>query len=252
MFKNVTILVFLFFLTLVSCAQQDMKDYQGEWVGFLPNKSSFNFQVSLEKLEDNNYHLTIANDKTLIDKKLESSSKEYVQFNIDQQLFFNLVSAQEGQALAGFIKTGRFFYHVSLINVGDNKFVGSWNPFMLDNGLQSNDINLYVENTDDGNLVAYPFLGDQRSKGFWATDFEKNGDTLLFRDQNAGFNFKAELLENSIELEIYLTDILLAKTSLTFSKDGWEYSTDDVDTSQNVDRPEELNDGWATAVIDEL
>ncbi len=88
------------------CAQKDIQDYQGEWVGFLPNKNSFNFHISLEKLEGNNYHLTIANEEILINENLESSIKDRIQFNIDQQLFFNLVPNQERQSLTGFIKTG--------------------------------------------------------------------------------------------------------------------------------------------------
>lgn len=250
MFKHHTVIIVLLSFIFSSCAQKEIQDYQGEWVGFLLNKKSFNFYVSLEKLEGANYHLTIANDEMLIDENLESSSKDHIQFNLDQELFFNLMSDQEGQALTGFIKTGRFFYHVNLPKTSDNKYTGSWNPFMLDNGLQSKDINLYVENTEDGKLAAYPFLGDQRSRGFWATDFKKEGDTLLFRDQNAGFNFRAELLKNTIELEILLTDAFLAKTSLRFSKDGWEYSTDDVANSDKVNMPKQLDDGWETAQIE--
>ncbi|MGB5818169.1 MAG: serine hydrolase [Saonia sp.] len=250
--KNLTILVFLSFSTLIGCAQNDKQDYEGEWIGFLPNKSSFNFHVSLEKLESNNYHLTIANDKILIDENLESSSKEYVQFNIDQQLFFNLKYDRNGQVLTGFIQTGKLLYHVSLQNKGDDKFVGAWNPFMLDNGLQSDDIMLYVEPIEGGNLAAYPFLGDQRFRGTWTSGFKLKGDTLLFRDGTTGFNFRARLLESSIELEILLTDALIAKTSLTHTEDGWEYKSDPVDQSQNTNTPAQLNDGWATANINDF
>ena len=95
-------------------------------------------------------------------------------------------------------------------------------------------------------------MGDQRSRGVWPSAFKKKGDTLLFRDQNTGFNFRAKLLESTVELEILLTDVLITKTSLTYSKDGWEYKTDPVDQSQNTNRPEQLNDGWATAKIDDF
>ncbi|PWL39764.1 hypothetical protein DKG77_02735 [Flagellimonas aquimarina] len=249
MLKRVSILIVLSVSTIISCAQKNQQDYQGEWVGFLPNKSSFNFQVSLSKLESNNYHLTISNDETLIDEHVVSSGKDEITFNIDQQLFFNLKYDRNGQVLVGFIKSGRFFYHVSLQNIGDNTFVGAWNPFLFDDGLQSNDINLYVENTEDGKLVAYPFLGDQRTRGIWTSGFKKKGNILLFRDQNSGLNFSAKLLESTIELEILLTNALITKTSLTFAKDGWEYKTDSVNQSQNANTPEQLNDGWDTANI---
>lgn len=47
MIKDLMILAILSFSTLISCAQNETQDYEGEWIGFLPNKSSFNFQVSL-------------------------------------------------------------------------------------------------------------------------------------------------------------------------------------------------------------
>lgn len=251
MIKNLTILI-LFFSTFISCAQNETQDYEGEWIGFLPNKSSFNFQVSLEKLESTNYHLTIANDKILIDTSVMSSIENQILFNIDQQLFFNLKYDESEQVLTGFIKTGKFYYHVSLKTVGDNKFVGAWNPFMLDNGLQSDDVMLYVENTEGGTLAAYPFFGDQRFRGTWTSGFKRKGETLLFRDGNTGFNFRAKLLESTIELEILLTDVLLTKTSLTHTNNGWDYNMDQVDQSQNTNTPPQLNDGWATASINDF
>lgn len=251
MLRHIIILGLLSF-SILSCAQNTKRDYQGEWIGFLPNKNSFNFKISLEKLEGNNYHLTITNDEILIEEDLKSSSKDHILFNIDKQLFFDLEYDQNQQALNGLIKSGRFFYHVGLKNVGNNKFLGTWNPFMVDNGLQSDDILLYMENTEDGNLVAYPFLGDQRFRGTWTGDFKKNGDTLLFRDNNTGFNFRAKLFEDKVDLEIFLTDVLITKTSLTHTTDGWEYKTDPVDQNQDTNTPPQLDDGWITASINDF
>ena len=192
------------------------------------------------------------NDKILIDKNITSSSNDHIRFNINQELFFDLKYDKNGQALIGFIKTGKFYYHVSLQNIGDKKFVGAWNPFMLDNGLQSDDIMLYMEQTKGGNLAAYPFLGDQRFRGTWTSGFKRKGDMLLFRDGNTGFNFRAKLLESTIELEILLTDALITRSSLTHTNDGWEYKKDSVDESQNTNTPSQLNDGWATASISDV
>ncbi len=251
MLRHITILVLLSF-SIIGCAQSHKQNYQGEWVGFLPNKNSFNFTVSLEKLKSNTYHLTLSNDKVLIDQNLDSSSKDHILFNIDKQLFFDLKYTQNKQALTGFIKTGKFLYHVSLQNASDNKFVGSWNPFMVDKGLQSDDILLYMENTEDGNLVAYPFLGDQRFRGTWTSGFKTIGNTLFFRDGNTGFNFRAQLLENKVDLEIYLANILITETSLTHTKTGWEYKTDPLDQSQSTNTPAQLKDGWITANINDF
>lgn len=247
--KYSTVLVLLFISTLISCAQNKGQNYEGEWIGFLSEKPSFNFEISFEKLEVNTYHIRIANDEILIDRKLKSSNDDGIQLDIDKQLFFNLKFSPNKDILTGFIKTGKFYYHISLQNSESNKFVGKWNPFMLDNGLQSEDINLYVEHTEGENLAAYPFFGDQRFRGMWTGDFKRLGDTLLFRDANTGFNFRAELLKSRISLEIYLIDAFITKTSLTHTADGWEYSSNPAKQTQNLNQPKQLNDGWSTANI---
>ncbi|AXT63352.1 class C beta-lactamase-related serine hydrolase [Aquimarina sp. AD10] len=248
--RNLSIILLLSItFILTSCAQNSKQNYQGEWVGFLPNKGSFNFQVSLKQLASNRYHLTLINDKTVIDKNLESSNKKRVQLNVDQQLFLDLEYSQDKQQLTGFIKSGKLLYHIDLKHIGDQKFTGVWNAFMVDNGIQSNDILLYIENMDDGSLAAYPFLGDQRFRGTWTRDFKMKGNTLLFTDGNTGFNFRAKLLESTIDLEILLSNVVITKTSLTHTNDGWEYKTDAIDQSQNTNTPQQLNDGWSTANI---
>ncbi|WP_422858099.1 serine hydrolase domain-containing protein [Flagellimonas sp. S174] len=243
----------VFFLVLslfliISCAQKSTpQPIEGEWIGHLPNKNSFNFEVSLEKLEDNKLHLTLTNGEVLLEKTVKSSNTNTIEFNVNEQLFFNLKYSEDQQALTGFIKSARFLYHVNLPRTESNKYIGDWNAFMVDNGLQSDDIMLYTELTEGDNLVAYPFFGDQRFRGAWAEDFKRQGDTLLFKDGNTGLNFRAKLLDGTIELEIFLTDVLITKTSLTHTTEGWDYNSDAVDQSQSSDTPAQLNDGWTTA-----
>jgi len=249
MLRNITIALLFTFSSLICFAQKNMQNYEGAWIGHLPDKGSFNFMVSLEKLDSTHYHLTIANDQTLIDEQVTSSIENGLRFNVDQQLFFDLTFEKDQQSLTGFIKTGRFFFHVSLPKTGKDKFTGSWNPFMFDNGLQSEDFLLYIEPTEEGDLAAYPFLGDQRSRGFWASGFAREGNTLLFRDSNTGFHFRAMFMEDSIDLEMYLTNALITRLSLTHSKEDWTYDVDPVDQPRNTDTPASLNDGWVTASI---
>ncbi len=251
MFKQLT-LVLLCLSFFSSCAQQDIANYEGNWIGKLPNKSSFNFNVTLENLEANNYHLVIANEKILIDENFKSTSKGGIQFDIDNQIYFNLKYSENKKELTGSIKTGKFYYHVSLDTAGDNKFTGTWNPFMLDNGLISDDISLYIEKNKSGALEAYPNFGDQRFRGTYAGDFKMQNDILLFRDTNTGFKFRAKLLKNRIELEILLIDTIITKTNLTHSEADWKYETDAVDHDQNTNTPANLNDGWAVANIGDV
>ncbi|SNR84548.1 serine hydrolase domain-containing protein [Dokdonia pacifica] len=252
MFKYLTIIVALSVSIMTSCAQIDQKDYEGEWIGFLPNKNSFNFQVTLHKGEGTAYHLKIANDTTLFDESVTSSSTNGVEFTIDNQLFFDLQYTQNEQVLTGFIQTGKLMYHVNLQHQGNDTFAGAWNPFMVDNGLQSDDIMLYIEPMNEKTLAAYPFFGDQRFRGTWTADFKQKGDILLFTDGMTGFNFRAKLSKKNIELEIFLADMFITKTNLTHTNDGWEYHSDYVHQPQNTNTPAQLKDGWETTNIDAL
>lgn len=249
MYTRISIVVPLFLFIVMSCVPQKQPVVEGEWIGFLPDKSSFNFQVSLKQLEGNRYQLKISNDKTLIDKEIESSDKKDIRFNLDEQLFFDLTPDASGQALTGFIKTGKLFYHVYFPKGDDNSYSGVWNAFMFDNGLQSDDIMLYVEKMDGHGLVAYPFWGDQRFRGMWPNLFKKDGDTLLIRDGMTGLNLRATFLPETVELELFLIDAFLTKTSLTHTTEGWDYNRDAVDDSQDSTTPPQLGDGWMTANI---
>jgi CubicO group peptidase (beta-lactamase class C family) len=141
---------------------------------------------------------------------------------------------------------------VNFKNQGENLFVAQWNPFMVNDGLISDDINLYMEYTNEGDLVAYPFLGDQRFRGFWAESFKQKGNTLYFEDGNGGFNFQAELQETHVDLSILLLDQLITKTRLTFAPDGWDYNNDFSNQTQSTETPEQMNDGWKTANISDF
>ncbi|MGX1927925.1 serine hydrolase [Flagellimonas sp. 2504JD4-2] len=249
--RHQLIILFLCLSVLSSCAQKLVQPVEGEWIGHLPNKNSFNFKVALEKLEDNTFHLTITNDKVVLEKTLASSIEDKVQLSVDEQLFFDLEYGQDEQTLTGFIKSGKFLYRTSFTKTENGIYVGDWNAFMVDNGLQSDDIMLYLEFAEGNDLVAYPFFGDQRFRGTWTSDFKRQGNTLLFRDTNTGFNFRANLLDSVIELEILLTAELITKTRLTHTKEGWEYTSDAVEQSQSTDTPKQLYDGWDTASIND-
>ncbi len=252
MLRYLIILVFLPAFTFFSCAQNDKPNYQGEWTGFLPNKNSFNFSISLEDLGNSSYQLLIKNDKVLVDRKVSTSSKDKIQFSIDDQLFFDLQHESGKKALTGFIKSGKFLYRVIMPWTVDKKYVTDWHPFMFDDALQSQDINLYMEYTESGNLEAYPFFGDQRFRGAWTREFEQRENILYFKDGNTGFNFQATLLDSKVELRIYLTDALIAKTILSYAKDGWDYTESPIKQIQDTHQPAQLQDGWETASIEDF
>ncbi len=230
-----------------SCAQEKRQDYLGNWIGSLPDKNSFNFKVTLESFGTNKYQFRIANAKPLITQNFISADNNHLQFSMDNQLNFNFNLANEGDKLKGYIKSGKFYYYVTLNRVAQNKFVGDWNPLLLDDGLVSDEFFLNIDYYNE-RLEAYPFLGDQRSRGFWTRDFTLKNDTLSFTDANTGFHFIA-ILKETIELELYLLDSLITKTTLTYSDEYWEHPPPPVIRNQNTSMPEKLDDGWDTGNI---
>ncbi len=250
MFKKIIMLVLCCWI-FQSCAQEKKRDYLGNWIGNLPDKHSFNFQVTLESFGTNEYQLRIANTKPVITQTFISVDNDHIQFNIDNQIHFNFYLKNNGNELTGYIKSGKFYYYITLQKVEQNKFVGDWNPFMLDNGLVSDELFLNIDYYNE-RLEAYPFLGDQRFRGFWANDFNIKDDTLSFRDDNTGFNFKALLLKETIELQLYLVDTLITKTTLTYSDEYWEHPPAPVVNGQSTDTPSLLDDGWATGNIKDV
>lgn len=235
-------------MTLQSCAQEKKQDYLGNWIGNLPDKNSFNFQITFESSGSNEYTLSIANTKPIISHTFTSADNDRFQFNIDNRLYFNFYLKNNRNELAGYIKSGKFYYYVILQKVGQNKFVGKWNPLLLDDGLVSDELFLNVEFYNE-QIEAYPFLGDQRSRGFWANNFKLKNDTLSFTDDNAGFNFRVIFLKKTAELELFLIDRLITKTTLTFSDEYWEHPPPPIIRNQSIDTPAMLNDGWITGNI---
>lgn len=251
MYKYLIIFAFLSFPFLLSCAQTEANDYEGEWIGHLPDRNSFNFDIRLEKLAENEYQLLISNDKPLLNKKVNSSSKDHLQFNIEDQLDLNFYKHGKNKQLSGFIKSGRFYYHLDLQEQEPDVYTGKWNPFMVHKGLISDDVMLYMEYDADSELVAYPFFGDQRFRGTWTSGFKQKGNTLYYQDSNTGFNFRSRLSGESVSLEIYLVDALITKTQLRHAND-WEYKRDPAPEGQSTQTPESLEDGWETANIQDF
>lgn len=236
-------------ITLQSCAQTEKQEYFGNWVGNLPDKNAFNLHVKLKNLGESEYEINIANDKLILNQTVKSTHQDRLIFDIDNTLFFNFKN--EGGFLSGYIKSGAYYYYVTLIKLAPDTFLGDWNPFMVNNGLQSNELFLNIE-WYNNQLEAYPFLGDQRFRGFYASDFKKQGKTLYFKDANTGFNFRTILLEDTVEFEIYIIDSLVTKATLYFSEEYWEPPLPPVADNKNAFSPKILNDGWSIGNIEDF
>ena len=250
MYKYPTIIAFLFFAAFSSFAQQNIKDYQGNWEGILPNSNCLNFNISIEELDDNNFNLIISNYKTALKKKLTSNSTDRIQLRLDERTLFNLSYNTDKTEITGFITSGIMMYHIRLVKTTGDFFTGVWQPFMIDS-LASKSVFLSVENSDDGGFATYPLFGDQRFTGTWAGEFTKNADVIFFRDYKTGLKFKATLLENKIQFEILLLERTMAVTNLTRSEIDLSSIHSDNPQNQTINKPKAQNDGWPIASIKE-
>ncbi|MEO0571907.1 MAG: serine hydrolase [Bacteroidota bacterium] len=247
MLKKIMMLSLLGWVLLCS-AQTEKKEYLGNWIGNLPDKHTFNFKVTLENLNSNRYQVRIENGKPILQRNVSSLDGQHLRFSIDDQLHFDLKN--NGNHLFGYIQSGGFYYYVTLKKEAPHTYVGNWNVFLQDNALLSDELFLNID-WYNNQLEAYPFLGDQRFRGFYTHDFRIENDTLFFKDANTNFHFQAILLKETIELGIYVIDNLITKTTLSFSDEYWRAPSPPIGVNQNAYSPQSLNDGWATGNVKE-
>ncbi len=252
MFKNSIILLSVVLTFFSGCGQENENIYDGNWEGSWSNLSSFNFKILLEDLNSNTYNITIANDKTLINQKLTSNSDDHIELIIENYIHLNLYPKKNNKELSGFISAGRLVYHIDLKKKEDNTFEGTWNLFMANDSLKSDSILLSIHSNDDGTVVAYPSIGDQRFSGTWADDFTRQDNVVSFRCLKTGLKFEAKLMEEKINLEVFLSDALVSEVSLSRSNTEWKQGIIGFNQNQNTDTPKQLNDGWLTENVKEF
>lgn len=251
MFRHLIVSTLLCLSILSSCAQPNLKGYEGNWKGALSNPHTFNFDITLEDLGTNTFTLSLHNQVVTINKKLTSTSEDRILLSLDQNTHLDLDLSKDGTKVSGFVKSGVLMYHIELSKAKDNTFKGNWNPFMVEQ-LKSPTIFLSFENYDDGTFATYPFFGDQRFTGTWCADFIKKGETLLFRDFKTGLHFKAQLMEDEIELSILLSGNVIATTTLKPLKGDMKFEAVGNSLPPNLKRPTQGGDGWITTNLEKL
>ncbi len=244
-FKTLLLLIILMPFTINS--QINIKDYEAQWEGKLPNKNTFNFHVSIEDLGNNTYHFKLSNTLFSFDKIVQSTSDKHLQFNIHKGLSFTGEINKTNTEIRGFINSGIYLYHTKLVKTAAQNFKGTWNVFLL-NELLSTAIFLSIENVQAKSFDAFPFFGDKRFAGTWCMNAQKKNNTITFQDVRTGLGFKGKLLTDSIELSILLADKPIATTTLTRSTKDWAFK-DLSATTNKTSIPSELNDGWQIAPL---
>ena len=220
--KLIQIVSFLLLSNLQLFAQTSITDYEGQWEGVLKNNKVFNFNISLKKLENNTFDFSISNNNFIIQKKLNSLSKDHIQLEVDESLTFKGVLEEDKSQINGFISSGVYLYHIKLEKSTNNTYQGKWDIFLLDE-LLSNDIFLSIENINNGKFDAYPFFGDKRFAGTWCMNSQKKNNVISFQDFRTGLQFKGKLLKNKIDLNIILANTVITSVSFKKSEKEWKF-----------------------------
>lgn len=245
----------LFLVMLISAstcgAQPANQNHEGNWEGILPDTKVFSFKILFEQVEANSFDLTIANNTASFKKHFAAKSLDTIRIDLDEMVQLTLLPENNQKELTGFIRSGILMYPVHLKKTGAKIYTGTWNPFMVDQ-LKSLAVFLGIEKNEDGTVAAYPFFGDQRFTGTRTMGFQKEGNTISFRDFKTGMKFRATLLKDSIQLEIVLLDATIATTQLSRSETDWNFGITEIDNKQNTDTPSSLNDGWNTENLNEV
>lgn len=237
-YYKATLLLFIFLVSTIQ-SQTNIKDYEQQWEGKLNDKNAFNFSVSIDVKNDNEYDFSIYNKNFKFSKNVKSSAKNYMEFKVDENVSFSGILDKQKPEINGFISSGFYFYHVKLIQSENGIYIGKWNVFMLDE-LLTNSIFLSIENVNDGNFDAYPFFGDKRFAGTNAMNSKKNGNIITFQDFRTGIHFRGILLKETIELEILIANTVFTKVTLSKTKTPWKFG--DYKIAKNDISV--LKDGW--------
>lgn len=222
----------------------------GNYVGQLPNKNTFSFNVSLTLFSEHNYTIRLSNPEEIFKKALVISESGKFEYNSDG-FGFNFYLDESNEFLRGYIQSGTFFYYLTLRKSEDENYTGQWNAFMVNNGLYSTELFLNVDFYNN-QIEAYPFLEDQRFRGFYTKDFNLDDNILKFRDSNVGVDMTAIFEEKAVILKMYLLNSLIAETTLDFYEKYWEPKVPKITKNKSTDTPLALNDGWIIGSLEDV
>jgi CubicO group peptidase (beta-lactamase class C family) len=230
-FQN-TVLFFLLLLILSVNAQQ-MEEYTHPWEGKIENSKIFNFTVAIENLQSGDATFKISNNHNIIDYRFKTNDNGLISIPFAENLLFEGTVAPNKKEINGFIKSGLLQYQIKLSKVKNNSFVGLWNIIMVDE-LMSQNFFLSIENGAGNDYEAYPIFGDNRFTGTWCSNFKKENSHITFNDIKTGLLFKGKLLNNEIQLGIFLGRHLITQINLTKSTIDWKIGGFNTDNKKSI------------------
>lgn len=200
---------------------QNMENYTASWEGKIKDLSAFSLKIEILRLGEPSgvFKISNKNDEFLV--PIEKMNESILDIQLTDNLRFKGELAENGLSINGYIVSGLLQYHVHLIKSRKNNFQGTWNVLMLAK-LKSDHFYLSVENGLKDEYQAYPILGDDRFTGTWCDNFQKKADEISFLDYKTGLQFKGKLVDSTIQLEVHLSDFILAEIDLKKSVEDWK------------------------------
>ena len=201
-------LVGLFFVTTFSIHAQSKSikfvDYAGLWKGDKSADNPFEITVTVTDLANSRASIILSNQKELFRKSF--TSKDTLNVQLDDHLFFEGIVDVNNAQIDGFIKLGLNFYPVQLHKNG-NRHQGTLN-LSANHYLHSESLYLEIRKIEEPNQIfpAYPLLGT-----YWVDDLKLDENKISFVDYKTGLLFKGELQKSQIALSVYLASTALHK-----------------------------------------
>ena len=247
-FRTIIVTILLPILFMGRSYAQDMKAYQAQWDGQLPNRQCLSTNITVRRLSSTSFNIRLATAQSAINKNFTIGSDHIIRVKLDSDITFKGIFNKQQNQISGFIESGIFQYHLDLKNSGGNSYKAKWN-ILLANSLNPK-FYLDVENGAGDKYEAYAFSGDprfSRYSGFICYGFTKTEDALFFRDYRTGLAFEGKLIDSTILLKIKMAGLQLTVLSLHKSTKAWDLTGGAIAVPANEKTPPNLADGLSVA-----
>jgi len=233
---------------LPTTAQEiDMADYNGMWSGDI-HPRALSHDITLVDKGGNQWHLSMSNDLPFLNATYTSQSDNGIHVQLDDQTTFRGHKLDNGN-ISAFINSRDYEYHILLHNNGNKKYTGKWNTFYIDQLFPAK-LYLAVEEGKGNDYFAYPMIADDRFRGTYVGDFQKNKNLITFSDQRTGYAFRGKLNKDKIDLSLYLFGAKTTTVHLVRSPSDVSFGTTAKSkVASPASNPKNLNDGLIVAPL---
>lgn len=233
--------VILFLFSSAFASGQDMKTYEGGWLGEI-EEGSFTFTVTLKQINGDKYSFVIKNKNTTAEKNFVFENG-IVNFKLDSNISFT--AYMDGNKTEGFITTGIMKHHISFLKKRDeyiNEYITEWNLLTVKD-LQK-EFFLSIENAGGNKFEAYSVPGDERVPSFMNYDFKNSNDTIFFKDFRTGLKYYAKLNPQGLILNFVLfgkniTSIKLKRVDTKWTRSENYFKSDKILNGDWISVPSE-------------